>query len=218
MARRLAPRPLTAAQRQKIADNLGLVWEVVLFMKHSERYRETIQRLGGVEDAVQEGVVAMAHAVRNYDPTRGARFGTYAWNCIFRYVLNRAQTAGVIHTPQHAHWRKAKPAVAEARDRACFPRQLSALALDDDGGREFCLPQLARLPEEPPDYFERDALRAALAGLPRRVGHAVRRYYLDGLTLGKVGAELGVTRERVRQILAEALAELRNTMGGNNGK
>ena len=58
-----------------------------------------------------------------------------------------------------------------------------------------------------------EAVRASVAALPARQALVVRRYFgLDGddaMTLEEIGAELGVTRERVRQIKAAALATLR---------
>ncbi|HEX2045211.1 MAG TPA: sigma-70 family RNA polymerase sigma factor [Gaiellaceae bacterium] len=55
-------------------------------------------------------------------------------------------------------------------------------------------------------------LQTALAGLPERMRHVLElRFGLDGRppkTLEEVGAELGVTRERVRQLESRALREL----------
>jgi len=58
-------------------------------------------------------------------------------------------------------------------------------------------------------------LARALAGLPPRMQRVlVLRFGLDGegpRTLEDIGTELGVTRERVRQLESRALRELRNT-------
>lgn len=55
------------------------------------------------------------------------------------------------------------------------------------------------------------ALRAAVARLPEREREIIRlRYGLDGkpLSLAQIGRRLGITRERARQIEAEALERL----------
>jgi RNA polymerase sigma factor (sigma-70 family) len=216
MARPKKPRKLTPAQWQTVQDNLPLVYEVVNTMKRSPRYRRQIDRLGGFEDAVSAGTVAMAHAVRGFRPEKGFRFSTYAWKCVFRHVLEQGQCGGVIRTARHAHDRDVDAEVAEARDRAGFCRSLTAFQACEKGEREFNPPELARWPEEPPDYYERDALHSALARLPPRLGFAVRRYYLDGLKMDKIGAELGIGKEAVRQGLAKALVMLKEAM--TNGR
>jgi RNA polymerase primary sigma factor len=56
-----------------------------------------------------------------------------------------------------------------------------------------------------------EALRTAVARLPEREREIIRlRYGLEGepLSLAQVGRRLGITRERVRQIEAEALERL----------
>jgi RNA polymerase sigma factor (sigma-70 family) len=56
-----------------------------------------------------------------------------------------------------------------------------------------------------------EALRAAVARLPEREREVITlRYGLDGdpVSLARVGAKLGVTRERVRQIESAALQRL----------
>jgi RNA polymerase primary sigma factor len=61
-------------------------------------------------------------------------------------------------------------------------------------------------------------IRAALSSLPRREAEVIRLYYgIDregALTLEEIGAELGLTRERVRQLKERALARLRRCAEG----
>ena len=63
-----------------------------------------------------------------------------------------------------------------------------------------------------------DRLRAAIGRLPEREATILRlRFGLDGgpaQTLDQVGAALGVTRERVRQLEGRALARLRGLLKG----
>ncbi|MGH3093371.1 MAG: sigma-70 family RNA polymerase sigma factor, partial [Gaiellaceae bacterium] len=66
------------------------------------------------------------------------------------------------------------------------------------------------------ESLRRRAVRDALAGLPERRRRVLElRFGLDGepKSLEAIGAELGLTRERIRQLESEALAELAETLG-----
>lgn len=76
-------------------------------------------------------------------------------------------------------------------------------------------PDWDRPEERPLDPAEREKLREALGARwlelsPREAGVLQRTFGLEGqpLSLARVAAEMGVTRERVRQIEASALAKL----------
>ncbi len=83
------------------------------------------------------------------------------------------------------------------------------------------------LPEDRPGPEEeamekalRLKMEEALSKLKEREATILRKYYgLDGeeaLTLEQIGEQLGVTRERVRQIKERALARLRHVQGGRD--
>ncbi len=87
---------------------------------------------------------------------------------------------------------------------------------EDDGSLSDLLPDEMEADTE--DLFMEDALRESIHGLlaelPERERYVVeRRYGFDGgrcATLGEIGQEIGVTRERVRQIQNTALRKLRS--------
>lgn len=54
-----------------------------------------------------------------------------------------------------------------------------------------------------------DAVRAALTRLAPNHAHVLRRYYLDDATLDDIAVELGLSKERVRQIRERAEKKLR---------
>ena len=46
------------------------------------------------EDVIQEGMVGLFNAMRDYDPSRGASFSTFANLCINRRILSAVKSAG----------------------------------------------------------------------------------------------------------------------------
>jgi RNA polymerase sigma factor for flagellar operon FliA len=54
-----------------------------------------------------------------------------------------------------------------------------------------------------------DCVRAALARLPTNHAHVLRRYHLEDSTLEEIADELGLSKERVRQLRAAAEKRLR---------
>ena len=99
-------------------------------------------------------------------------------------------------------------------------RSLNASILGDDGdeAQDF-LPDTGPTPEEivqeDHDFAVRSAwLREAMGGLTPREQQVISRRFLDEdkNTLAEIGETFGVTKERIRQIEAKALAKLRQTM------
>jgi RNA polymerase primary sigma factor len=109
------------------------------------------------------------------------------------------EQAWAIHWAMHRNWSSGKN------------QEAMQVAADD------------RMPTADEIAIRRDDLRRVRALLAQMDERAVTilklRYGLEGdepMTLGDVGTRIGVTRERVRQIEAEALLELQNCLGGGN--
>ena len=104
----------------------------------------------------------------------------------------------------------------QVRDVARLERLVQALERDAAArpdGRELFAAEQAPPEEEVTVSLEQDVLRRAVAQLPDREREVVkRRYGLNGdrdpASLEAIGRELGLTRERVRQIEARALEQL----------
>jgi RNA polymerase primary sigma factor len=110
--------------------------------------------------------------------------------------------------------------VEEALDVAEAPVSLNqSIGSADDGefGDLFSDPTASDPEEEAADAFRRQAVRRAVAKLPERERRILElRFGFEGETesLEKIGKELGITRERVRQLERDALARLADELDG----
>jgi RNA polymerase sigma factor (sigma-70 family) len=133
------------------------------------------------EEALHAGRIGLWRALLGYDPARGTAFSTYAWVAIRRHIR-----------------RAATQSVEDAAFRPLSGSFDQALDLDEDL-------DLALV---------HDALLALVFQLPGRLRRIiVARYGLGGhppRTLRQLGAQLGLSHERIRQLQQEALAWLRH--------
>lgn len=145
------------------------------------------QRLYGLpyKEAVQAGRCGLWHAILGYDHQRGFKFATYAYVAIMKYVWAAVQS----------YLRRLRREVP-----------LGVLVLyygqvAPDPGRRMDEQDIAH------------SLDHLVARLPQRLRRIVEaRYGLRGeppQTLQEIGAQLGLTQERVRQLQVEALVWLR---------
>jgi RNA polymerase sigma factor (sigma-70 family) len=154
--------------------------------RHEGLIHAFIRRQGGgeisYEEALQAGRMGLWRALLGYDPARGATFSTYAWVVICRQIHQREKEV----KREGGSWQGELPATQPAPD-----------------------------PERRAEEKLIEASLFEMVGrLPQRLQQViVHRYGLGEQgewTLQEIGAELEVTRERVRQLQQEALAWLRH--------
>lgn len=141
---------------------------------------------------------ALFIAARTYDSALGKFRTHHYWVC--RRELTRREPEGGILVSRQGGVRK-------------FIRQSSRAVL-------FTMDTRHDDPHSVAMTREADAERAAAAkqigeaisGLPERHAHVVRRCVMGEATLHEVGCELGITKERVRQIREAALSILRKRL------
>lgn len=154
--------------------------------QHDRLVHAFIRRQGGgdlsYEEALQAGRIGLWRAIQGYDPTRGTAFSTYAWVAIGRHIHRQAKKLN----RDAGDWSQAIPASWTLPDPA-----------DEWEGKQ-----------------TQDILRTLVSQLPDRLRLViVGRYGLGEqlpCTLKKLGAELGLSHERVRQLQQDALAWLRH--------
>ena len=180
-----------AARRRLVSANLRFVVSV------ARRYRG---RGVPLADLVNEGNIGLVHAADRFDPDRGVRFISYAHFWVRRAMVHAISRHDVRPLP-------GEPPPRPLSLDHVLPGAACALAelLPDE-----------RAPEPGAGVVRerlRDAIEASLGDLPPREREVVRRYFGLGSdyaqTLTEISVDLGVSRERVRQLKEQGLSRLR---------
>ena len=146
------------------------------------------QNLGDLpyEEAVQAGRLGLWRAIQSYDPHRGYQFSTYAYPAIVHQV-----------------WRVVKAHCEENR-RAHATGELKLYFRYWEVGPA----------QQQAEIELKTCLHDLVGRLPKRLERVIKaRYGLEEgqrQTLAQVGRQIGVCRERVRQLQQEALVWLRH--------
>jgi len=191
------------------------------------------------DELLQTGRLALVRAIHKFDPTKGLSFWQYAGQWVFsdvRRVVDQSQrpvsvpsSARIIVKAAEAKQREIQ--VRQGRNASqeesfaalgidISKREYAFLAAQDvsldaemEGGETLHGLLAAQESEQEIDPLESRQLHLALTRLkPRDREVMVSIFGLkDGIakTLEVVGAEIGVTRERVRQIVVKSLEKLR---------
>jgi RNA polymerase sigma factor (sigma-70 family) len=190
-------------------DALALQWAhlpVVVFCQ-TLKNNAAVQRLG-LEDARQEGFVALLRAAESWDEARGVPFSRYAMACIVNRLLVAAARSGVISISQQITCGALVPEswlVDAARARRC-------LGLSE-AKRSGYLPELAQRPDEHASTPDAGPALRALSRLKGREREVVERVVMGGQTLTALATEWQTSREWARQVKKTAIARLRRVLG-----
>lgn len=198
---------MTSRSEVDLQQHEGLVRAVVRRFRWAERR-------GGIEldDLLQAGRIGLMRAAETHDPSKGA-FSTHAVHWIRSYVGRFvADTARTVRVPVYFQQKATRAGRPLQRERS-----LDAPVVANDNGAPTWLEMLAYDggPYSAPDStVDRDRLLAAVDALPPRERKVLLQRFWGDHTLAEVGAELDLSRERVRQIEAQALVALRPALVG----
>jgi len=218
-----------------IEQNTTLVKRIAHHM--SGKLPNTVQ----IEDLIQAGMIGLIEAARNYDPSQGAAFETYAGIRIRGAIIDEVRRNGWAPRSVHRKSREAAQAVrkiesSEGREATenevaellgitlseyqkivseAASHRLLSLDDEDDGS---VIQVEARDDEQTNPYLGvemekyRDALLAAVELLPEREQLVMSLYYDEEMNLREIGAVLGVSESRVCQIHGQAVIRLQSKM------
>jgi RNA polymerase primary sigma factor len=190
-----------------------------------------------IEDRIQQGNLGVMKAVEKYNPAKKAKFSSFAWKYIEGYILrafNNDDGAVPIHMMELiAKARKAEerlllelgrqPTENEIRDALHYSSGVYYLREARNAHETTPLHQLDKRLHDRTDVpaeelaaqiLREEILDKLLAALPQREADilAMRFGFVGGepMTMEVVGEQIGVTRERVRQLENLALERLRH--------
>lgn len=220
-----------------------------LVLQHASLVKRLAYHMAGrmppsvqVEDLMQAGMIGLLEASRNYDPTQGASFETYASIRVRGSMLDEIRKSDWTPRSVHRKARMVADAVHEVENREgrdakdSEVAELLEISLDDyyqilkdsSSARIFSVEDVLETAEEqqgkgnlttpagPLEGLEREGFKRALAdtisGLSERERLVLALYYDEELNLREIGEVLGVSESRVCQIHSQAMARLRARM------
>lgn len=151
--------------------------------------------LRSLDDLIQDGWLGVLTAWDEYDPARGMTFRTYATYRIRWAILNGAR---------EADRNMARLYVQKVRGRD-KPENHFAVNPDSLDDPQYSIMQLAADDSSAHEQTAADeSFKVMLAFIRKpRIRWVLDQYYRACRTLNDIGIELGVSRERVRQLLVQ---------------
>ena len=217
-------------QDQRVVQHLALVKRIAYHM--IGRLPSVIQ----VDDLIQAGMLGLIEASKNYDPSQGASFETYAGIRIRGSILDEVRHVDWSPRSLHRKMRQVSEAMREienatGRDaKDSEVAQKLGISLDDyyvimrdsASSRVFSLNQIEddgqvlnlSSPEKDPfAALHKEDFQVSLAQcveqLPDREKMVMSLYYNDELNLKEIGQVLDISESRVCQIHGQALSRIR---------
>ncbi len=173
-----------------------------LMLRTAGKFCQRFGRVGDVEEFEAAAALGVLSAMDVFDPERGIRFSTYsmraAWTQMQRELCER-----VIRLPRNFVHQK------HCHDELEWAMQVTAIDAPD-AWHDRAL--MVRDDDSCEDEAEQlTTLAAAVDRLPERERLVIRGYFFSRRTLASIGHEIGVSRERVRQIRNQAIDRLRES-------
>jgi len=194
-----------------------------------------------VDDLIQAGMLGLLEAIKQYDPTQGASFDTYAGIRIRGSMIDEIRRSDWTPRSVHKKARRVADAIRAIENKTvCEAKDADVAAYlgisideyhhilqDSSSCRMFSVEEVAQAgdhyleesqlqEEQAIDDLSRDGFQQALAkaimGLPERERLIISLYYDEELNLREIGEVLNVSESRVCQISTQAILRLRSRL------
>jgi len=195
-----------------------------------------------VDDLIQSGMVGLIEAAKNYDPSQGASFETYAGIRVRGAMLDDVRHADWSPRSLHRKMRQVREAIhaienetgRDARDHEVAERleitldEYHTIRRDSSNAQIFSLDQTEDDPgqqdrikssqSDPLEALQSSSFKSSLADvigtLAEREQMVMSLYYNEELNLKEIGLVLEISESRVCQIHSQALKNIRSKMSG----
>lgn len=159
-----------------------------------------------MDDLIQEGCIGLMIAARKFDLSENVRFATYAQWWVRAQMFSWAERSAH-NRPGKGRRRPESPVVILSLEDRASPTSptLAEMIGDDTPLQDQVLEDRVEL------EISLSRLMGAIAALSAREQQIIlaRRLSEDGATLNQVGHDLGISKERVRQIESAAIEKLK---------
>lgn len=167
------------------------------------------------EDVFGLCILGLMQAAKGFNPDRGYRFSTMAMKCMSNIISRyAAKWRDQIQMPRDYQTKALSPQASAAvkRTKRALYNSVS-VSVENEDGMSVADYMVAAPPQ--PEFGEDDFknLAAKIARLREQDRFVLTSRFLEERTLEEVGQMIGVTRERVRQIEAQAIQRLQAMMG-----
>jgi RNA polymerase sigma factor for flagellar operon FliA len=176
------------------------------------------------DDYLQYARLGLIESIERYDPSRGAKFETYAAIRISGAILNGLESASELHEQLAASRRRVAERTAALRaastagsggdvfDRLAEIAIGLAVGFMLEGSGMFREDEQGTVPDNTYNGIElrqmRRRLHDTIAQLPERQRHVVQAHYVQNQPFDEIAAGLKLSRGRVSQLHKEALSTL----------
>ncbi len=187
-------RKLTQEQQELVVANMGIAGIVV---KNS---RIHVKSKGEIDELVGRASLALCKAAQDYKSNTGVKFSTYAYNLCRFAVRDYIFDEGLIFTPNGDRTSDDRAGYRSAHAKAA--RSIKWIG-PSNGAKLLNCQSIG--PREQLEANEEAAIgRETIESIMRTLSctqRTVFRSRLDGETFAAIGKELGVSKERVRQVM-----------------
>ena len=148
------------------------------------------------EDLIQEGMVGVFKAIRDFDPEKGASFSTFAEMCIKRQIITAVKSAARMkHAPLNNSLSLNKP-VTEDTERVATLEEI----LSDEGSSN---PEKVILMQEDLNYIEKYS-----GEIFTQLEWDVWKMYMNGCSYKEIASRLDKTSKAVDNAIRRAKKKL----------